>query len=97
MGPPRYAPTSTLLVAAYSISDHHQDPVLYRLYEVLVVYGWSYKALIQEKVGCHLGVCHRHVVADLAVWRRHHVCHRSVVPRFLSPSPLSQLMSPKQG
>lgn len=28
-----------------------QDPVLYRLYEVLVVYGMSYKALIQEKFG----------------------------------------------
>lgn len=27
-----------------------QDPVLYRLYEVLVVYGFSYKALIHEKV-----------------------------------------------
>jgi hypothetical protein len=24
--------------------------VIYRLYEVLVVYGWSYKALIHEKV-----------------------------------------------
>ncbi|WVN88862.1 cyanate hydratase [Cryptococcus depauperatus CBS 7841] len=28
-----------------------KDPVLYRLYEVLVVYGLSYKALIQEKFG----------------------------------------------
>ncbi|KAK8846629.1 cyanate hydratase [Kwoniella newhampshirensis] len=28
-----------------------KDPVLYRLYEVLVVYGYSYKALIQEKFG----------------------------------------------
>ncbi|ORY23809.1 cyanate lyase C-terminal domain-domain-containing protein [Naematelia encephala] len=28
-----------------------KDPVLYRLYEVLVVYGWSYKALIHEKFG----------------------------------------------
>ncbi|GFZ49025.1 cyanase [Saitozyma sp. JCM 24511] len=28
-----------------------KDPVLYRLYEVLVVYGMSYKALIQEKFG----------------------------------------------
>ncbi|KAL7423318.1 Cyanate hydratase [Cryptotrichosporon argae] len=28
-----------------------KDPVLYRLYEVLVVYGWSYKAIIQEKFG----------------------------------------------
>jgi len=28
-----------------------KDPVLYRLYEVLVVYGWSYKALIAEKFG----------------------------------------------
>lgn len=27
-----------------------KDPVIYRLYEVLVVYGWSYKALIHEKV-----------------------------------------------
>lgn len=27
-----------------------KDPVLYRLYEVLVVYGYSYKALIAEKV-----------------------------------------------
>ena len=32
-------------------SANEQDPVLYRLYEVLVVYGWSYKALIQEKFG----------------------------------------------
>ncbi|GHJ90248.1 hypothetical protein NliqN6_6650, partial [Naganishia liquefaciens] len=28
-----------------------KDPVLYRLYEVLVVYGYSYKALIAEKFG----------------------------------------------
>ncbi|RSH79113.1 Cyanate hydratase [Apiotrichum porosum] len=28
-----------------------KDPVLYRLYEVLVVYGYSYKALIYEKFG----------------------------------------------
>ncbi|WVR04335.1 cyanate hydratase [Kwoniella sp. DSM 27419] len=28
-----------------------KDPVLYRLYEVLIVYGFSYKALIQEKFG----------------------------------------------
>ena len=28
-----------------------QDPVIYRLYEVLIVYGTSYKALINEKVG----------------------------------------------
>ncbi|KAG7529520.1 hypothetical protein FFLO_05588 [Filobasidium floriforme] len=46
-----------------SFGDHHmvhrgetwtwppKDPVLYRLYEVLVVYGYSYKALIAEKFG----------------------------------------------
>ncbi|WVQ83931.1 cyanate hydratase [Cryptococcus sp. DSM 104549] len=28
-----------------------KDPVLYRLYEVLLVYGYSYKALIAEKFG----------------------------------------------
>ncbi|WWD08089.1 cyanate hydratase [Kwoniella europaea PYCC6329] len=28
-----------------------KDPVLYRLYEVLLVYGYSYKAIIQEKFG----------------------------------------------
>ncbi|WWC87304.1 cyanate hydratase [Kwoniella dendrophila CBS 6074] len=28
-----------------------RDPVLYRLYEVLLVYGYSYKAIIQEKFG----------------------------------------------
>ncbi|KAK4685243.1 hypothetical protein P7C73_g4910, partial [Tremellales sp. Uapishka_1] len=28
-----------------------RDPTLYRLYEVLLVYGFSYKALIREKFG----------------------------------------------
>ncbi|WWC67536.1 cyanate hydratase [Kwoniella pini CBS 10737] len=28
-----------------------KDPVLYRLYEVLLVYGYSYKAIIAEKFG----------------------------------------------
>nr|XP_019005560.1 cyanate hydratase [Kwoniella mangroviensis CBS 8507]OCF69021.1 cyanate hydratase [Kwoniella mangroviensis CBS 8507] len=28
-----------------------KDPVLYRLYEALLVYGYSYKAIIQEKFG----------------------------------------------
>lgn len=31
--------------------------MLYRLYEVLVVYGSSYKALIAEKVGWQHGCC----------------------------------------
>lgn len=31
-----------------------KDPVLYRLYEVLVVYGYSYKALIAEKVSLQM-------------------------------------------
>ncbi|WVF70175.1 cyanate hydratase [Kwoniella sp. CBS 6097] len=34
-----------------SIELPPKDPVLYRLYEVLVVYGYSYKALIAEKFG----------------------------------------------
>jgi cyanate lyase len=49
-GPPK---VRSFLLCSYEsreISPDEQDPVLYRLYEVLVVYGWSYKALIQEKV-----------------------------------------------
>ncbi|OCF38887.1 cyanate hydratase [Kwoniella heveanensis CBS 569] len=34
-----------------SIELPPKDPVLYRLYEVLIVYGYSYKALIAEKFG----------------------------------------------
>lgn len=41
---------SLILLLCVNERADDQDPVLYRLYEVLVVYGWSYKALIQEKV-----------------------------------------------
>jgi cyanate lyase len=51
-GPPKVrasAPMGALLLLDIVLTL--QDPVLYRLYEVLVVYGMSYKALIQEKFG----------------------------------------------
>lgn len=35
---------------------HHTDPVVYRLYEALLVYGYPLKHIIHEKFGD--GECH---------------------------------------
>ncbi|TYJ58225.1 cyanate hydratase [Cryptococcus floricola] len=40
-----------LILRGATIDLPPKDPVLYRLYEALIVYGFSYKALIQEKFG----------------------------------------------
>ncbi|ODN75198.1 cyanate hydratase [Cryptococcus amylolentus CBS 6039] len=54
-----------------------KDPVLYRLYEALIVYGFSYKALIQEKVNSFLQSLSQHTQDVFALVRRwHHVCYR---------------------
>ena len=41
-----------------------QDPVLYRFYEALMVYGQSYKSIIHEKVSGPLPSQHQRVSAQ---------------------------------